>query len=544
MWKSRLPMKQLGNTSQLITGRLFSVGSALHQQPQSQPQQQNHWEELLEATPTRSDEEWMKAKDYSALPGPSALRLLSYFLPGGKLHSTNLVQMNRRMREWYGDIYRLPGLMGKTDVVFTYNPKDFEVTYRNEGMWPIRIGLETFTYYRKVVRPDVFGGIGGLVSEQGKSWAEFRNKVNPVLMKVQNVRQNLPQIDQISKEFIEKLETLRDPATHTLNADFNEQLKSWAFEAISFVALNTRMGLLSDQPDANAARFAEHMTNFFNYSFKYDVQPSVWPYYKTPEFKKFLKTYDHITEITTNYIEAAIERFKHEEQPDNKCVLQQLLAINKQVAVVMAMDMLMAGIDTTSSAFVTILYHLACNPEKQAQLHRELLRILPSSDDDLTLENTKNLPYLRACIKEGLRITSITPGNFRITTRDLVLSGYRVPRGTGILMGVLELSNSDEYFASSAQFVPERWLKSDVNAETKVCPEARNRNPFVYLPFGFGPRTCIGKRIAELEIETLLARLLRRYKVSWLAETPLQYESTIILSPRGDIRFKFEPHSD
>lgn len=154
------------------------------------------------------------------------------------------------------------------------------------------------------------------------------------------------------------------------------------------------------------------------------------------------------------------------------------------------------------------------------------------------------MPYLRACIKEGLRITSITPGNFRLTTKDLVLSGYRVPRGTGVLMGVLELSNSDEYFAHSAQFIPERWLKPDTDAETQSCPEARSRNPFVYLPFGFGPRTCIGKRIAELEMETLLARLLRRYQVSWLGQTPLQYESTIILSPHGDIRFKFEPIPD
>lgn len=71
-----------------------------------------------------------------------------------------------------------------------------------------------------------------------------------------------------------------------------------------------------------------------------------------PEFKKFLKTYDHITEITTNYIEAAIKRFDDAQQSDTICVLQQLLALNKQVAVVMAMDMLMAGIDTVRTSFV------------------------------------------------------------------------------------------------------------------------------------------------------------------------------------------------
>lgn len=535
MWKNLESCYRYTSGQQLSVKRWFFV---------DRTQQQVHLE-LLDTSPSRTDQDWLNAKSYKEVPGPSPLRVLSYFLPGGKLHNMNLIQMNRRMREMYGNIYRFPGLMGKSDVIFTYNPLDFEITYRNEGVWPIRIGLESFTYYRKVHRPDIFGGIGGLVSEQGKAWADIRNKVNPVLMKIQNVRQSLPQIDGIAKEFIDKLETLRDPHLHTLSSDFHDQLKMWAFESISYVALNTRMGLLTDHPDPNAALLAKHMTDFFNDSFKYDVQPSIWPYYKTPGFKKFLKTYDHITEITTNYIEEAIKRFELEknlnQNRDNKCVLEQLLTFDKKVAVVMAMDMLMAGIDTTSSAFVTILYHLSRNPTKQAKLHQELQGILSDSSAPLTAENTKNMPYLRACIKEGLRITSITPGNFRVTTKDLILSGYRVPRGTGVLMGVMELSNSDQYFPESDSFMPERWLKHDSLKENQACPEARSRNPFVYLPFGFGPRTCIGKRIAELEMETLLARLLRKYQVTWLGETPLKYESTIILSPYGDIRFKFEP---
>nr|XP_017014475.2 probable cytochrome P450 12b2, mitochondrial [Drosophila takahashii] len=536
MWKFYTTIiERHGAGSQLRLVRDFSVGGIHSQQTQL---------ELLDTSTPRIDEKWQQARPYGEMPGPSTLRMISYFMPGGALRNTNLIQMNRRMREMYGDIYCIPGMMGKPNVVFTYNPEDFEVTYRNEGVWPIRIGLESFNYYRKVHRPDIFKGVGGLVSDQGQAWADVRNKVNPVLMKVQNVRQNLPQLDQISKEFLDKLEALRNPEDDTLSADFHNELKMWAFESISFVALNTRMGLLSDHPDPNAALLAKHMGDFFSYSFKYDVQPSIWPYYKTPGFKKFLKTYDDITEITSNYIETAMKRFDSNENRKTKCVLEQLLQLNKQVAVAMVMDMLMAGIDTTSSACLTVLYHLARNPSKQEKLRRELLCVLPNTKDSLTDGSTKNMPYLRACIKESLRITSITPGNFRITTKDLVLSGYRVPRGTGVLMGVLELSNSDKYFARSADFIPERWLKSDLAADVQACPEARSRNPFVYLPFGFGPRTCIGKRIAELEIETLLVRLLRNYKVSWLPETPLQYESTIILSPCGDIRFKLQPVGD
>ncbi|EDW02599.1 cytochrome P450 12b1, mitochondrial [Drosophila grimshawi] len=532
MWKSFELYKHCAFKQKLLApGRLFSLGRELKQQA---------FLELLDTKPTRSDDDWLQAKPYAEIPGPGTWRLLSYFLPGGKLHNTNLIDMNRRMREWYGDIYRVPGL-GKPDMIFTYNPNDFAVTYRNDGVWPLRTGLESFTYYRIVHRPDVFGGVGGLVSEQGKSWGDIRNKVNPVLMKVQNVKQNLPQIDEISKDFVDRLESLRDPHTHTIKCNFQDQIKMWAFESISYVALNTRMGMFTDHPDPNAIRLAKYMIDFFNDSFKYDVRPSIWQYYQMPGFKRFLQNYDNITEITINYIEAAMDRFERDGHSDNTCVLQQLLALNKRVAVAMAMDMLMAGMDTTSSALVTILYNIASNPVKQGQLRRELFHILPKANDSLTEENTKNMPYLRACIKEALRITPITPGNFRVTSKDLVLSGYRVPRGTGVLMGVMELSNSEEYFAKSAEFLPERWLKQDLDSDIAACPEARSRNPFVYLPFGFGPRTCIGKRIAAMELETLLVRLLRNYRISWLGKKPLQYESSIILSPHGDIRFKFEP---
>lgn len=158
----------------------------------------------------------------------------------------------------------------------------------------------------------------------------------------------------------------------------------WAFESISFVALNTRMGLLTDQPDPNAAQLAKHMSDFFDYSFKYDLQPSIWPYYKTRGFKKFLQTYDHITEITTNYIEAAINRFEQQPGVENRCVLEQLLGLNKQVAVVMAMDMLMAGIDTVGfdlaiNGFSDVRSLSLCRPLRPLSPYCIIYRAIPPS---------------------------------------------------------------------------------------------------------------------------------------------------------------------
>ncbi|XP_037955925.1 cytochrome P450 12b1, mitochondrial [Teleopsis dalmanni] len=484
----------------------------------------------------RTDEEWMNAKDFNTMPGPTRIQLLMDYFPGGKLHNANLIDMHTILHSTYGDIFRIKGMLGKPDYVFTYNANDVEHVYRNEGVWPIRLGLDSFTYYRKVKRPDIFQGIGGLVSEQGKMWADIRNKVNPILMKVQNVRQNLPQIDEIANEFLIKLEALRDPETNMLSNNFHDELKMWAFESISLIALNTRMGLLSESPDVNAHKLAKNMSDMFQYSYEYDVTPSFWKYVETPGFKRLIRTYENITEITISYIEAAMKRFEAEGNKEAISVLEKLCRLDKKIAIVMVMDMLMAGIDTTSSAFVTTLYLLSKNQSKQDCLREELYKILPQPHMPLTEANTKQMPYLRACIKESLRITPITPGNLRMAAKNLVLSGYRVPKGTGVLMGIMALSNSEEYYSRSAEFLPERWLKSGENA----CPMAKSTNAFTYLPFGFGPRTCIGKRIAEMEIETLLARLIRNYRITWNSKQDLKYISNIVLLPHGNLDFKFE----
>lgn len=145
--------------------------------------------------------------------------------------------------------------------------------------------------------------------------------------------------------------------------------------------------------------------------------------------------------------EAVIRLDKNPSQDsDSQSVLEKLLKVNRDVAVVMAFDMLLAGVDTvgsfniyrvhtkyiffqTSSATSGILYCLAKNPEKQAKLREELRAILPNKDSPLTPENMKNLPYLRACIKEGLRMYPPVAGNVRQAGKDIVLQGYQIPKG-------------------------------------------------------------------------------------------------------------------
>ena len=201
----------------------------------------------------------------------------------------------------------------------------------------------------------------------------------------------------------------------------------------------------------------------------------------------------------------------------------------------MCADAMLAGVDTTSSAAIGVLYCLAKNQDKQEKLREELRQILPNKDDALTPEKMRNMPYLRAVIKEGIRLFPPAAGSVRTLNDDLVLSGYRVPKGTEVMLPMMLAHYDDKQFAQAKAFIPERWLKSNIDPQ---CPHSKDSHPFAYLPFGFGPRMCVGKRLAELEIEVLVSRIIRDYKLEW-NHPDIKIKSVLVNIPEGDLKFKF-----
>lgn len=96
------------------------------------------------------------------------------------------------------------------------------------------------------------------------------------------------------------------------------------------------------------------------------------------------------------------------------------------------------------------------------------------------------------------------------------------------------LSHDEAQFKQNDKFIPERWLKDQTDAK---CPNSKDAHPFSYLPFGFGSRMCIGRRFAELEIEVLVSRMIREFKLEW-NQPDLKYKSISINIPEGPLKFK------
>ncbi|XP_055902449.1 cytochrome P450 CYP12A2-like [Eupeodes corollae] len=486
---------------------------------------------------TARNHEWEQAKPFKSVPGPTKLQLIRSFLPGGHFYKKSMNEFLDISREMYGDLYVLPGFLGRPNMFMSYNPEDMLTVLRSEGVWPYRRGLDTMTYYRKVHRTKMFGGEIGLVGSNDEAWARFRSMVNPILMQPRNANLYLNNMLAVSDEFLERIREIRDPKTMEVPDTFEDEINRLTFESVAVIALNRQFGLIRKNRNDNEAKLIfETLRSFFELSVVLDMGPPIWKYIKTKKFHQQMKNYETLSEISTKYVEEAIDRIENDKTPrrenEEKSVLEKLLKIDRNVAKVMASDLLMAGVDTTSSTLAGILLCIAKNPDKQEKLRQELRTIMPHKNSLLTIENMKNMPYLRASIKEGMRIYPIGSGTIRYNNEDIVMSGYQIPKGQEIILNHNFLLNTEQYCPKAKEFIPERWLRSEESQYTPV-------HTFLYMPLSHGPRSCVGKRIVDMELETTVARLVRNFNIEFNYSVENAYKNRLINVPAIPLKFKF-----
>lgn len=162
----------------------------------------------------------------------------------------------------------------------------------------------------------------------------------------------------------------------------------------------------------------------------------------------------------------------------------------------------LAGYDTTSNTLTWAARLLAFNPAVQERLQAEIDDKLPSDADQLTFEKVNDMPYLDRVLAETLRMYP-PPQVVRSAVKPYRLPGTEVtiPSGANVYMHAYCLHHDPEIYPDPETFDPDRFL-----------PEAKEtRHPYHYLPFGHGPRNCIGMRFAQLEAKVALVCVLRRY---------------------------------
>ena len=188
-----------------------------------------------------------------------------------------------------------------------------------------------------------------------------------------------------------------------------------------------------------------------------------------------------------------------------------------------SITLLLAGHETTALALSWTWYLLARHPEVERILGAELEATLggrPPSLGDLPA-----LRYTEAVVLESMRLYPPAYAFGREAVADCVLGGYPVPAGTTLFMSPWVIHRDARFYHEPERFAPERWLDG-----------LADRLPrFAYLPFGGGPRICIGNRFAMMEAVLILATMARQFRLELApgcAPTPFP---TITLRPSGGV---------
>jgi cytochrome P450 len=208
------------------------------------------------------------------------------------------------------------------------------------------------------------------------------------------------------------------------------------------------------------------------------------------------------------------------------------------------LDLMLAGIDTTAFSAGFIVYYLAKNPDKQEKLRKEIREFLPDSSTPITPEILARMPFMRACVKEGMRLTPLSVGIGRVTTQEeTIIRNYSIPKGTMVITHNQVACRFPENFDRPNDFVPERWIfdrKNDVkmSPSNDISFKRKKPHPFLSLPFGFGPRSCPGRRISDMNTYVLLIQLLRNFQIEYHYED-IGVVTRLINIPDKPMQFRF-----
>ncbi|KAK4273615.1 hypothetical protein QN277_021984 [Acacia crassicarpa] len=218
-------------------------------------------------------------------------------------------------------------------------------------------------------------------------------------------------------------------------------------------------------------------------------------------------TLDDLISICKRMVDEEELQF-HEEYMNEKdpSILHFLLASGDDVSSKQLRDdlmtMLIAGHETSAAVLTWTFYLLAKEPSIMSKLQEEVDSVL--GDRFPSIDDMKKLKYATRVINESLRLYPQPPVLIRRALENDVLEGYPIKRGEDIFISVWNLHRSPELWEDADKFSPDRWALDGPN------PNETNQN-FKYLPFGGGPRKCVGDMFASYETVVALAMLVRRF---------------------------------
>lgn len=407
----------------------------------------------------------------------------------------------------YGDLYELTALWNKVAVL---NDPGLikEVLLDRRLEFEKSFGYQILAY--------LLGE--GLLTSDGEKWKQQRKLMQPAFHRER--LKNL--VDVMAAEAMKLSAEWKNKRTTNFSIDMNRL----TLEIISKT-------MFSEDVEDMAQQISHSVTILNDGASKRITNPLRLPrWIPTPENKRMKKHLSIMDEI----LYGIIDNRKGKTSRQSVDLLDMLISASDDEGKSMdrkqvrdeAMTIFIAGHETTAVSMSYIFYLLARNPEEKERLREEVRSVCP--DGPIGFEDLSRLIYTKQVVEEAMRLYPPAWILGRRSVRELELGGYRIPAQTNLLIPIFHLHRDERYWEQPDDFRPERF-----------APELRNEiNRYQYMPFGAGPRTCIGNHFAMMEMQVILATLVRDFDFELPAGIELQPQAQITLRPEPQITLKIQ----
>ncbi|XP_065149745.1 cytochrome P450 27C1 [Paramisgurnus dabryanus] len=470
------------------------------------------------------------AKTLKEMPGPSTIaNLIEFFYRDGfsRIHEIQLEHSEK-----FGKIFK--SRFGPQFVVSIADRDMVAQVLRSESLTPQRANMESWKEYR-----DMRGRSTGLISAEGDEWLKMRSVLRQLVMRPRDVAVFSHDVNAVVDDLVKKVKTLRSrQADGQTVENINDLFFKYAMEGVATILYETRLGCLEEKIPKMSQEYIAALHLMFS-SFKTTMYAGAIPKWLRPiipkPWEEFCSSWDGLFRFSQIHVDRKLSEIKQKmekgEEIKGGLLTHMLVTREMNVEEIYAnmTEMLLAGVDTTSFTLSWSAYLLARHPMVQEQIFEEVDRVLGGRVP--VGEDVANLPLIRGLVKETLRLFPVLPGNGRITQNDLIVGGYFIPKGTQLALCHYSTSMDEENFPRAEEFRPDRWIRKD--ASDRV-------DNFGSIPFGYGLRSCIGRRIAELEMYLALTQLLQKFHIKVSPQTPdVRAKTHGLLCPGAPINLRF-----
>lgn len=352
----------------------------------------------------------------------------------------------------------------------------------------------------------------GLLTNEGESWLRQRRLIQPAFHRDQVAAYGKVMVDYTDR----RLDDWRDGETR----DIREEMSSLTFAIVAKTLFDADVeGDVEEIGDAFDTGIDQIAARF--------RRPWRIPdWIPTPGNLRYRRAVGRMDDLVYRIIR------EHREESGND-LLAALMAVRDEEGCGMderqlrdeIVTLLLAGHETTALALTWTWWLLSQHPRVEERVASEVESVLdgkPPHVDDLP-----RFSYTEMVVKESLRLYPPAYSFGREAVKECTIAGYRVPAGTTLFIFPWVIHHDARYYDDPLEFRPERW-----------AGDLEGRLPrYSYLPFGHGPRLCIGRGFAMMEAVLIVATIARRFRIEWGSEPPVPFTS-ITLRPVGGLRVR------